>query len=282
MLDESIATLDQQGFDHQKWIGDLGQVGAHERRRSGEAFTLTDHVRGLLLAQLINDRPWGPIAEKLDEICKVFFDSDPQSLKCADPNQLASEIRKIRCENRSIVKQMQGLRQDIETFERIGDVDNFVTSAEPALIAQDLAGGRHKLVQIGFSLAMEYLRNVGMNTETRSAHLSNDRPGAICALRPSSRVGAGLRRLDGLGQRFKIQRDIHRQFVMALCRARLRGHLYRKAEVRGVLSLVLQQVSVQVEHALRAVHTSLTKFRPRAIARSVCSMATQACVYSFL
>jgi hypothetical protein len=171
VLGEIQATLDQQGFDYQKWIEDFGQVTALEQRLAGKKFTLREHVRGLLLAQLSSNRPWGPIAQNLDRIGRIFLNYDPESLKEADPSQLAHQIKGIRCGNRGIAKQMQGLQQNIETLERIGDIDRYVASSTPDDVARDFASGKHKLIQIGFPLAMEYLRNVGINTIKPDIHI---------------------------------------------------------------------------------------------------------------
>ena len=171
MLDEIKATLDRQGLDYQRWINEFGQVAALEARLHGKTFGLNDHVRGLLLAQLSSNRPWGPIASNLHRIDEVFLHYDPQSLKEADAGDLANQIMSINCGNRGIHKQMQGLRQNIETFEEIGTIDRFVTSQRPEVIAQQFASGRHKLIQIGFPLAMEYLRNVGINTVKPDVHI---------------------------------------------------------------------------------------------------------------
>jgi endonuclease III len=171
MLDEIKATLNKEGFDYQKWIDDFGQVRALEQRQEGNVFTLREHVRGLLLSQLSNNRPWGPIAANLDRIGQIFCNYDPESLKRADPVQLADQIKSIRCGNRAIAKQMQCLRKNIETFERIADIDRYVTSAAPEVIAREFASGKHKLGQIGFPLAMEYLRNVGIDTVKPDLHI---------------------------------------------------------------------------------------------------------------
>jgi thermostable 8-oxoguanine DNA glycosylase len=171
LLDEIRETLKKQGFNFQKWINSFGQVEALEKRQKGKIFSLREHVRGLLLSQLSNNRPWGPIAENIERIGQIFLDYDPDLLKQADPDQLAEQIKNIRCGNRAIVKQMRCLRQNIEMFERIGDIDQFVTSDAPDVVAREFAAGKHKLIQVGFPLAMEYLRNVGINTVKPDLHV---------------------------------------------------------------------------------------------------------------
>jgi hypothetical protein len=171
MLDEIKETLNRQGLDYQRWIDDFGQVAALEQRQLGKVFTLREHVRGLLLAQLSNNRPWGPIARNRDHIDQIFMNYDPESLKEADPNRLATQIKGLRCGNRGIGKQMEGLRKNIETLERIDDIDRYVQSDRSEVIANQFASGKYKLVQIGFPLAMEYLRNVGIDTVKPDLHI---------------------------------------------------------------------------------------------------------------
>ena len=93
-------------------------------------------------------------------------------MKDADPVALVDAIKEIRCGNRGIVKQLHGLRQNIQTFERIGDIDSYVISASPEVIATEFSRGKkYKLIQIGFALALEYLRNVGINAIKPDVHI---------------------------------------------------------------------------------------------------------------
>jgi hypothetical protein len=107
---------------------------------SCERFGLRAHVRGLVLSQLSNQRPWKPIAENLHRIQRIFFDYDPDTLQQADPRSLANDVRAIRCGNRAILEQMNALASNIATFRRIegdyGSLDKFVTSSDPFGIAK--------------------------------------------------------------------------------------------------------------------------------------------------
>ncbi len=92
----------------------------------------------------------------------------------------------IRCGNRKIAAQMETLARNIEMFESLahefGSMDAFVTSQEPERIAKELGSGRrYKLKEIGFTLAMEYLRNVGINAIKPDLH--------ICRLIGPQRLG---------------------------------------------------------------------------------------------
>jgi len=171
------ATLARQGIDFDVEVKSFGQVQASEERASGKLFTLAEHVRGLVLSLLSNQRPWGPIAKNLARIKEIFFGFDPDALLAENPDCLVQAIRSIRCGNRQIRAQMLALRTNIEILERIaqdyGNVDRFVTSAEPDIIAKQLSApsSTYKLKHVGYTLAIEYLRNVGIRAGKPDMHI---------------------------------------------------------------------------------------------------------------
>jgi hypothetical protein len=170
-------TLSDEGIDYQRVIDEFGQVRASEERERGKEFSLRDHVRGLILSLLSNQRPWGPIARNMDRITTIFCDFSPDAIKAADPAQLVQQLRTIRCGNRQIRRQMNTLRMNIAVFERIqseyGSLDRFVESDDPHNICIRLSDTRsaYKLRQIGYPLAMEYLRNVGIRASKPDVHV---------------------------------------------------------------------------------------------------------------
>jgi hypothetical protein len=180
MIDQVVGqikdTLRCHDVDFQGIIDEFGQVRAFEDRLQGKSFTLNEHVRGLVLAQLSNQRTWGPIAANLAQIDQIFCHYDAETLKSASPTSLTAQLIEIRCGNRKIAAQMEHLARNIEMFETLanefGSVDAFVTSQEPARIAKELGSGkRYKLKEIAFTLAMEYLRNVGINAIKPDLHI---------------------------------------------------------------------------------------------------------------
>lgn len=169
-------TLKVCGIDYERTIREFGQVAAAESRANGTVFMLRDHVRGLLLSQLSNQRPWKRIADNQAEIRRIFFDYDPTALQHADPQDLEKAIRRISCGNRAIAKQMDALRTNIQTLVRIerdyGSLDRFVTSAEPDQVAMQISKpGPYKLWQLGSTLSLEYLRNVGIRAAKPDVHV---------------------------------------------------------------------------------------------------------------
>jgi hypothetical protein len=169
-------TLAQRGVDYETIVQSFGQVSASEKRERGEPFTLRDHVRGLILSQLSNQRPWAPIAANLSRIDQIFLDYEPDALEAARPDDLIGPLQFLRCANRSIHAQMTSLAGNIRTLRLIerkhGSLDAFVASADPDVIAWQLSSpGEFKLHQIGYTLALEYLRNVGIRAAKPDVHV---------------------------------------------------------------------------------------------------------------
>jgi preprotein translocase subunit SecD len=139
MIDQVITqikdTLRSHGVDFKGIIEEFGQVRAYEDRRRGKSFTLNEHVRGLILAQLSNQRTWGPIAAQMENMARNI--------------------------------------EMFETLvNEFGSVDAFLTCQDPGRIAKELGSGkRYKLKEIAFTLAMEYLRNVDINAIKPDLHI---------------------------------------------------------------------------------------------------------------
>jgi len=84
---------------------------------------------------------------------------------------------------------------NINVFENIakdyGSLDAFVNSASPDEIAKQLSttGARYKFREIGFTLALEYLRNVGVRASKPDVHvrraISAERLGLAEGRRPT-------------------------------------------------------------------------------------------------
>ena len=176
IIEQIKSTLSDQAVDYEKHIKDFGQVHANNERMKGKTFNFREHIKGLIYAQLSNQRSWGPIARNLETINKIFCEYNPEVLKIQDPNHLEAQIVSIKCGNRKIASQLAKLRSNIETFEKItleyGNIDAFVTSDVPEKIAKELGSGKkYKLKEIGFTLALEYLRNIGINAIKPDLHI---------------------------------------------------------------------------------------------------------------
>ncbi len=170
------ATLRRIDYDLDAAIAQLGQVVRTERRDRGEAFTRDEHIRGLILSMLSNQRPWGPIIDNMDRLTDVFYGFDLERIKRADKSMLARKVKELKCGNRAIDKQMASLDDNIRILEQIeaayGSLEHYVTSDVPERIASELGRGRtYKLKQIGYTLALEYLRNVGIQAIKPDVHI---------------------------------------------------------------------------------------------------------------
>ncbi|WP_209444251.1 hypothetical protein [Paenibacillus ihuae] len=176
LIQRMEATLKNIGYDLDRAINELGQVNRSERRDQGESFSRDEHIKGLILSFLSNQRPWGPIVENMDKITEIFFDFQIDKIKHADKPLLAKQLKDIKCGNRSVDKQMESLDYNIRIFEQIevvyGSLDEFVVSDTPDNIAWELGQGRkYKLKQMGYTLALEYLRNVGIKAIKPDLHI---------------------------------------------------------------------------------------------------------------
>ena len=138
-------------------------------RKQSHIFSFKEHLRGLILSQLYNDR-WGDnnIRKYIDIIRIIFKDYDKDLLKEADIEEIYNKLYNIHCTNPSTKRVLAGLKKNIETFELIekdyGSLDNFVCSEEIYKVVDKLYEGKYKLIQVGPSTAYDYLLRVGIET----------------------------------------------------------------------------------------------------------------------
>jgi len=71
-------TLTGLSVDYDKVIDSYGQVAACIRRDAGYSFKLKEHIRGLILAQLSNQRSWQLVAHNIHKIDRIFFQFDSE------------------------------------------------------------------------------------------------------------------------------------------------------------------------------------------------------------
>lgn len=138
-------------------------------RQSGKQFTFSEHVEGLIYSLLSNQRQWNRIDENLDKIEAIFFDFNIDKIKNTNPDYFIKALKKIKCGNRDIEKQMLTLPENITTMEEIeteyGSLDEFITSKPAHMIVKEISdsSSNYKFQRIGEALAWEYLRNVGID-----------------------------------------------------------------------------------------------------------------------
>ncbi len=190
-------TLDKSHVDYEGMIKTMGQTKTCKDRISQKVFPLKEHVRALVLSLLSSQRPWTTIAARSDDIHCIFHEFDITSLLKTPPDEIIVAIRKKKCGNMAIKKQISTLSYNINIFKEIekkcGSIDSFIGCHKDAFaVAQvlSIAGSEFKLKQVGIPLAMEYLKNVGVNTIKPDVHLqrilSRNRLGYI-ADKPTAR-----------------------------------------------------------------------------------------------
>ncbi len=165
MLRERRITL--ESLTHLTWI---------EQRACGKHFSMSEHIRALIYSLLSNNRPWKQIEANIERIDKIFFEYDKDKILATDADVFVDKLQAIKCGNRNIKNQMNSLHTNIRKLERIenefGTLDHFVTSGSPLEIADLLANSiKYKLNTLGLALAMEYLRNVGIDATKPDTHI---------------------------------------------------------------------------------------------------------------
>ncbi len=163
-------------MDVDKVVASFGQVAAATRRENGEILALRDHLRGMVLALLSANRPWKPIADRMEQLENVFGGYRPSFLESADPEQLERDVRSLQCGNRRISFQMRAIQPNLETFRRIDEqhatIDNYVGGTPIENVVRQLGEGRtNKLRELGPTLVLEYLKNVGVRASKPDVHL---------------------------------------------------------------------------------------------------------------
>lgn len=147
------------------------------QRGRGKSFSFAEHLRALIYALLTNQRKWIEVVPKLSQIDRLFFQYDADKIKKHDGTYFEQGIRKLKCGNISIGRQMAGLQDDISVFElftrKYGSMDAFVTSIPAEKIVNMLSDSSspYKLRGVGTALAWEYLRNVGIDASKPDKHL---------------------------------------------------------------------------------------------------------------
>lgn len=161
--------------DNDYTLVELETTAAINKRKSGKNFSFDEHVEGLIWSLLSNQRPWKGISDNKDKITKIFHNFDYKYIQEENPDVFVTNLMEIRCGNRAVRKQMCSLKHNIEIFLSIvkeyGSMDNFVTADTPYNVAKEISSGKYKLQQVGFPLAMEYLRNVGIDTVKPDVHI---------------------------------------------------------------------------------------------------------------
>ncbi len=174
-IEQVKKTLHKEGVDFEN----DGIIQKVEERKNGKKYSFSEHLRGLIFSLLSSQRPWKQIEDNVDEIDKIFHDYDPDYLRSKDSSdEIVTRIKEMKCGNRNIIAQVESLPNNVDVFYEIEaehqSLDNFLDGkgGTPYEVAQELASGKKfKLKQVGLALALEYLRNVGIDTVKPDLHI---------------------------------------------------------------------------------------------------------------
>lgn len=146
-------------------------------RKNGKTFSFAEHLQGLVYSLLSKQRQWSGVLPHLTEINRIFYDYDANTLLSVDLSEIECNLLQIRCGNKSLHKQLESLKRNIEKLLEIargyGSLDSFVTPTSPNEIVKMIShkDSLLKLEQVGKALAWEYLRNVGIDGAKPDIHL---------------------------------------------------------------------------------------------------------------
>jgi hypothetical protein len=181
---EEIKTLVEKNAS---WDNDLKRshekVNKRKEEDKGKIYSLNEHMEAVIYALLSNQRPWKCIDENRSTIDKIFFDYDVEKIKNTEASYFINSLKKIRCGNRNINKQMNGLKDIINVLDKIkkkyGEIDNYfnnhpkVKAGYPYYLAKELANikNEYKLKNMGVALVCEYFGNIGIDTAKPDTHI---------------------------------------------------------------------------------------------------------------
>ena len=158
-----------------------GNTAQLDKRRQGGVFTLSDHIRGMVLAMLSSNRPWEPIEENMGKIDKIFFDYDAKKIMAESPDNLVANITNIKCGNKRIKFQMEALKGNIEKLIKFetesGSIDEYYKKLNKndisfITLVKLLSGNKEtKLNELGEALVCEYLRHLGYDLPKPDRHI---------------------------------------------------------------------------------------------------------------
>lgn len=157
-------------------LHDFDCFAAIKARKAGKSFSDEQHLEGIVFALLSSQRPWKPILNNYQKIKELFGDFNYQYIFNQKAEYFEQGIRELKCGNKSIHRQMQALQSIVLKLEYIkekhGGLDSFVVSDNPVNIAMLISSNKeYKIPELGFALALEYLRNIGIDVAKPDSQL---------------------------------------------------------------------------------------------------------------
>lgn len=170
---EIIKTMENNHYDYKKDY--QGTLNALIERKNGKKYSISEHICAMVFALLSNQRSWRPIADNRENINRLFHNFNPDYIKVQNYQFFIDELKCLRCGNRQISKQMQSLKDNIGTLERIavdyGSIDDYYNKTDVKELLKSLSFGKYKLKQMGVPLVSEYLKGVGIDIIKPDVHV---------------------------------------------------------------------------------------------------------------
>lgn len=161
-----------------------------DRRKNGETFTVSDHIRGMVYSMLTSGAAWNRLEPHIDIetgqipiIDDIFYQYDVTALQSADPAVLVSRVKEYRLGTPYLTNQINALigvniGKLLAIKKEYGSVDHFYQSLADkndnlkALVRELATAGKpYKFAQLGEALTAEYLKNVGYDIGKPDRHI---------------------------------------------------------------------------------------------------------------
>ena len=161
-----------------------------DKRRDGGAFTVSDHIRGMVYSMLTSGAAWNRLEPHIDIatgqipiIDDIFYQYDVTALQSADLTKLCEKVKAQKLGTQYLKNQTEALVKEnigklLSIKEKYGSVDNFYQSLADKndnlkTLVRELAtaGKPYKLAQLGEALTAEYLKNVGYDIGKPDRHI---------------------------------------------------------------------------------------------------------------
>lgn len=161
-----------------------------ERRRRGELFSISDHIRAMVYAMLSAGITWERVeggidlsTGRIEPIDAAFYQFNPDRLLACDPAKLRDAVKSMGCASQYTRKQMEALvhvniGKLVAIDKQYGGIDTYYqqfSESDPTLksLVRQLAskGSEDKLSQMGEALTAEYLKNVGYDLAKPDRHI---------------------------------------------------------------------------------------------------------------
>lgn len=190
-----------------------------DRRKNGDTFTVTDHIRAIVYSMLTSGVAWNRLEPHIDIetgriwiVDEIFYQYDVDKLLSTAPSELVGQITAQTLGTPYIKNQMNALintniKKLLALEKEYGSIDNFYqsiinTDSTMKTLVKELSavGKPHKFAQLGEALTAEYLKNVGYDIGKPDRH--------ICRILGSEYLGCSQRKYAAPYEAIDIIADI--------------------------------------------------------------------------